>query len=317
VLGVSAASKVYDSTTKTSLTGTPTVNALGGDALSVSGGSANFTDKNVGTGKAVTVVGYALSGAAAANYTLSQPTGLTANITPATSVISGVSALGKMIDGTTAASLTGSPIATKLGSDVVNVSGTGVGNFADKEVGVDKPVTVQGYVLSGADAANYTAVQPTGLVASITPQPVVIIAPPAATPVAAAPVPVPVVSGAATVAVAVATPGVIINLVRTPTSQGTGVVDVIVPSGSANTSSSLVIPLPEQIVPASNTGTGSNQTVIVTKTNGDQLPDWIVYNPLTRSFDVGVAPEGAYPLQVQVSVGGQITVIQISESTKK
>jgi hypothetical protein len=87
---------------------------------------------------------------------------------------------------------------------------------------------------------------------------------------------------------------VIINLVRTPTSQGTGVVDVIVPSGSANTSSSLVIPLPEQIVPASNTGTGSNQTVIVTKTNGDQLPDWIVYNPLTRSFDVGVAPEGAY-----------------------
>jgi hypothetical protein len=49
-----------------SLTGTP---------------SASFASSAIGNGIAVTVSGYSLTGAAANNYSLSQPTGLTANIT--------------------------------------------------------------------------------------------------------------------------------------------------------------------------------------------------------------------------------------------
>ena len=55
-------------------------------------GSAVFGSKNVGTGKAVTVSGYTLSGADAGNYTLVQPTGLTANISAASLAITGLTA---------------------------------------------------------------------------------------------------------------------------------------------------------------------------------------------------------------------------------
>jgi hypothetical protein len=49
---------------------------------------ANFAGANVGTNIAVTVGGLDLTGSAAGNYTLSQPTGLSANITPATLTVS-------------------------------------------------------------------------------------------------------------------------------------------------------------------------------------------------------------------------------------
>ena len=52
------------------------------------------------------------------------------------------------------------------------ISRGGSGAFANANVGNAKPVTVTGYALGGADAANYTVVQPTGLTASITPLPV-------------------------------------------------------------------------------------------------------------------------------------------------
>ncbi|WP_034791174.1 YDG domain-containing protein, partial [Hyphomonas beringensis] len=43
---------------------------------------AEFADKNAGNGKPVTVSGYGLSGDEASNYTVKDPTGLTATITP-------------------------------------------------------------------------------------------------------------------------------------------------------------------------------------------------------------------------------------------
>ena len=74
-----AASKVYDGNTTASLSSTD--NRLGGDVLTVSA-SGNFTDKNVGTGKTVTVSGVSLSGADANNYTVSTSSiSTTANIT--------------------------------------------------------------------------------------------------------------------------------------------------------------------------------------------------------------------------------------------
>jgi hypothetical protein len=175
ITGVGATNKVYDATTAASLTGTAGVTPLGGDAVSVSGtGIGVFTDKNVGTAKAVTVSGFALSGADAGNYTVVQPSGVTADITPASLVINGVGAANKVYDATTAATLTGTASVTALGSDVVSVGGTGVGSFADKSVGVGKTVTVGGFTLTGADASNYVVVQPSGISADITPASLVI-----------------------------------------------------------------------------------------------------------------------------------------------
>ena len=169
VTGVSANNKVYDTTTTATLNGTASVAALGTDVVTVGGGSGAFVNKNVGNGKAVTVTGYTLGGADAGNYTVVQPTGLTANITPASITVTGVTANNKVYDTTTTATLSGTAAVTALGGDVVAVGGTGSGNFANKNVGNGKAVTVTGYTLSGADAGNYTIAQPTGVTANITP----------------------------------------------------------------------------------------------------------------------------------------------------
>jgi hypothetical protein len=87
VTGIAASNKTYNGTTAATLTGTAIVAALGGDLVTVGGtGSGTFADRNVGTGKAVTVTGYTLGGASAGNYTIVQPAGVTANITQLASV---------------------------------------------------------------------------------------------------------------------------------------------------------------------------------------------------------------------------------------
>jgi hypothetical protein len=170
VSGVTASNKVYDTTLTDSLGGSASITALGSDNVTLSGtGSGSFANKNVGTGKAVTVTGFTLTGTDAGNYTLVEPTGLTASVTPATLTVSGVSANNKVYDTTLTASLVGSPTVSALGSDSVSVGGTGSGTFADKNAGSNKPVTVTGYALTGTDAGNYVLVEPAGLSANITP----------------------------------------------------------------------------------------------------------------------------------------------------
>ncbi len=83
------ANKTYDgTTTATIISNNVTLSGVvAGDAgnvhLSTNGYTASFTTASVGTGKAVTVSGLTLTGSAAGNYTLTQPT-LSANITAAT-----------------------------------------------------------------------------------------------------------------------------------------------------------------------------------------------------------------------------------------
>jgi hypothetical protein len=170
VTGVTANSRVYDGTTFAGLGGTASVTGLGGDVVSVLGtGTGFFADRHVGSAKPVTVTGYSLTGTDAGNYAVVQPTGVTANITPANLNVTGVTAVSKVYDATTVATLGGSATVSGFGGDVVSVTGTGIGAFANKNVQAAKPVTVSGYSLTGDEAGNYTIVQPTGVTADITP----------------------------------------------------------------------------------------------------------------------------------------------------
>jgi len=84
--------------------------------------------------------------------------------------VTGISAANKVYDGTTTAALnTGSAalVGVVSGDTVSLVTSGASGAFADKNVGQNKPVTVSGLALSGADAGNYTVTPPT-LTASIT-----------------------------------------------------------------------------------------------------------------------------------------------------
>ncbi|MFN7014740.1 MAG: YDG domain-containing protein, partial [Bacteroidia bacterium] len=111
ISGLTASNKVYNATTAASLTGTAAlVGVETGDIPNVTLGgsaSASFASASVGTGIAVTVTGYTLSGSAASNYSLTQPAGLTADITAKGLTISGLTADNKVYNATTAASLTG------------------------------------------------------------------------------------------------------------------------------------------------------------------------------------------------------------------
>jgi predicted RNA-binding protein len=142
--------KVYDGTLAAIVTLSD--NRISGDAVTDAYTSAVFTNKNVGTGKTVTVSGVSISGTDAANYSANTTTSTTANITarPLTVTATGVN---KVYDGTTAATVSLSD--DRISGDAVTDAYTSA-VFANKNVGVGKAVTVNGISISGADATNYT-----------------------------------------------------------------------------------------------------------------------------------------------------------------
>ncbi len=168
VTGASANNKVYDATTAATVSG-GAVTALGSDSVTLSGANATFANKNVGTGKTVTAA-YTLSGTDAGNYTLVQPSGMLADITPASLSVTGASAANKVYDGSDSATVSGGSV-TALGSDSVTLT-AGSAAFADKNAGSAKAVT-SNFALTGNDAANYVLAQPS-LSANITPKSVTI-----------------------------------------------------------------------------------------------------------------------------------------------
>ena len=163
IIGISISDKVYDGNTTATITGTAVYSGLvNGESFSVAGTpSAVFSDKNVSNGKTITVSGYSTPNA---NYSISQPTSLQANITAASLTLSAAAVTSKTYDGNTTATVTGT-LSGILSGDVVTFSGTGT--FASANVGTGISVTSTS-TLGGADAANYTLTQPTGLTGDIT-----------------------------------------------------------------------------------------------------------------------------------------------------
>lgn len=156
-IGASATgvSKVYDGTT-----GMPGL-ALGlsaleaGDVVAVSGTGA-FDSKHAGTGLGYTVSGLALSGSDAANYHLTGGGSLSGSdgSIAARPLTVDYTASNKPYDGNTGATAVASGD-DRIGGDALTFSHTGA-NFADKNVGAGKTVTVSGITLGGTDAGNYT-----------------------------------------------------------------------------------------------------------------------------------------------------------------
>ena len=131
----------------------------------MTGATSTFADAKVGTGKSVNISGLSLSGSAAGNYTLTQPTAQ-ATITSAGLTVTGITAANKVYDGTTtatintsSASLTG-VIPIDAGNVALLTAGA-TGSFVDANVGTGKVVTITGLALSGSAAANYALTQPT------------------------------------------------------------------------------------------------------------------------------------------------------------
>ena len=166
ISGLSGEDKEYDRSNTASFTGTPAlVGIVGSDDVSLAGTPAStFADLLVGEAKPITVTGYTLAGTAAPNYTLTQPTGLTADITAKALTITGAAVTAKPFDGTTTATITGTLVGV-IAPDVVTLVGTG--NFETAGPGSGIAVTSTS-TLAGANAGNYSLTQPIGLTGDIT-----------------------------------------------------------------------------------------------------------------------------------------------------
>ena len=173
ISGISIANKTYNGSTNATITGTAILNGAvvsDGIQLITSGATASFSDKNIGTNKAVTISGYTISGGAASNYAFTEPSGFTASITAAPLTITGISISNKIYDATTAATIVGTPILNGVvgSEDVTLVTSGASATFASAAVGTNINITVYGYSVTGTDIANYTFTEPTGLKATIT-----------------------------------------------------------------------------------------------------------------------------------------------------
>ncbi|WP_219928742.1 YDG domain-containing protein [Flavobacterium pallidum] len=174
VSGITASNKQYDATTAASLTGTATLNGVfPADAANVafdfSSGTANFVSPVVGTGITVNATGYGLTGTAAGNYSLTQPAGLSANITVKTLTLTGFAFNNKTYDGNNTISITGTPaLSGIIGSEDVSLSGTLTASFPSAAVGANYSISITGLSLAGTDSGNYT-LDTTGHTASIAP----------------------------------------------------------------------------------------------------------------------------------------------------
>jgi hypothetical protein len=169
VNGVSASNKIYDANTTASFVtaGYSFTGVVGSDVvtLDTTGASATFASADVANNITVSYAGFALSGAAAGNYILTQPSSTTANITQATLTITGLTGNNKVYDATTAATASGTAtLSGVIGGTSVTLGGTPVYTFASANVGTGISITTTGYTI---DNANYALTQPT-LSANIT-----------------------------------------------------------------------------------------------------------------------------------------------------
>jgi hypothetical protein len=178
VINSSVASKVYDATKTATITSGELVGVAANDSSYLGlVQSGSFNTLNVANGIAVTASN-SLSGSVASNYTLTQPTGLSANITAAPVTISGLSAANKVYNANQVAVLRGTPmISGFLGSDTGTISsGSVTGQFASANVGTAISVTadVSGLTISNS---NYSVVGVSTLIAAdITPAPITVTA---------------------------------------------------------------------------------------------------------------------------------------------
>ena len=99
-----------------------------------------------------------------------------------------------------------------------------------------------------------------------------------------------------------------VSLIRPTSVAQSGIVAVSVPKDMATAGSGFSFPLPAQVA-----STAGNNVVSVSTASGQPLPTWLKFNPESKTFVASAVPDGAFPMQVVVTVGGTSTTIVISE----
>ena len=166
-----AQSKTYNGNNSATVQSRTLNGVLPGDVgkVSLTGGTATFSDANVANGKTVTLTGATLSGTAAGNYSLTSVGTTTANIR-ALGIGGSFTASDKVYDGNNSATVLTRTLNGVLAVDQGNVSLTGgTATFANAQAGNAKVVTLAGATLTGSAAGNYFLSSVGTATANITP----------------------------------------------------------------------------------------------------------------------------------------------------
>ena len=163
IAGISISDKEYDTNNSATISGTATLSGVFFPDFSnvslTASPVALFNDATVNVDKPVSVTGYSITGSASGNYFLTQPIGLVADITPKSLSIVGLTANDKTYDRTLDASVSGTAsLSGIIPGDESNISlnGTPTAAFLTVTAGINKPVSVTGYTISGSSLGNYT-----------------------------------------------------------------------------------------------------------------------------------------------------------------
>ena len=178
LIGLTADNKVYDGNKTATISSYGTLSGvIGSDTVGLDTGSASaaFDNKNVGTGKTVTVSNLNLNGGNSGNYSIANQT-TTADITAKTLTLTGLTASNKVYNGNKTATISNYGYLTGvIGSDAVDLAtGSTLAEFDTKNVGTGKTVTVSTLNLSGSDRSNYRIANQTTTMANITAKPLTI-----------------------------------------------------------------------------------------------------------------------------------------------
>ncbi|MBL8482883.1 MAG: autotransporter-associated beta strand repeat-containing protein, partial [Rhodocyclaceae bacterium] len=117
-------------------------------------------------------------------------------------------------------------------------------------------------------------------------------------------------SGSAAANGAGAGAGVSLNLLRSASTEANGLIAVSIPKNTAAAGAGFSFTLPEQL-------NASPQDVVqVSLTDGSALPGWLRFLPEQNRFVAAAVPDGAFPIEIAVTVGGRRTIVVISERTE-
>src|SRR6266853_783969 len=151
-----ASDKNYDGTNTASITSCTIPGKVGSDDVACTASNATFASANASANPQNVTAAVALSGGAAANYTLGANTTATttAKINPKP-VTASIVASDKNYDGTNTASITSCTIPGKVGSDDVACTASNA-TFASANASANPQNVTAAVALSGGAAANYT-----------------------------------------------------------------------------------------------------------------------------------------------------------------
>jgi hypothetical protein len=106
--------------------------------------------------------------------------------------------------------------------------------------------------------------------------------------------------------------GVVVDLRRGQAASTNAMVAVSLPKGMATAGTGFSFELPESIRMAAQQAPPDTR-VQASLPDGSQLPSWLKFDPERQRFDASAVPDGAFPMQVVVTVGSQRVVVVVSE----